>query len=141
MFTGKKSTSSFTFSLRYWGDFANLLFWILWTWPAIQNQSDTIWLKKTFVSICFCGDIAKICKLWAFLDTLCKPGCAHLKWWYQLVENFYVCLHAKNKLHRSLLSWNIYILKNPEISLAESILAHYLKTRNLPAMGLVLKYQ
>ena len=29
------------------------------------------------------------------------------KWYYQLVEDFDVYLHAKNKLHHSLLSWKI----------------------------------
>ena len=34
---GKKSTSPFTFSLRYCKDLANLLFWTLWACLAIQH--------------------------------------------------------------------------------------------------------
>ena len=45
--SGKKSTSSFTFCLRYCIDIANLLFWVLWVCLATDTQSDTINLKKT----------------------------------------------------------------------------------------------
>ena len=33
------------------------------------------------------------------LGTLGMPGYAHLKWYYQLVENFRVYLQAKNQLY------------------------------------------
>ena len=33
------------------------------------------------------------------LGTLCMPGYAHPKWYYQLVENFCVYLNAKKQLH------------------------------------------
>ena len=80
----KKSTSSFTFSLRYCEDIANLLFWVLWVCLAMHTQSDNIRLQKTFVFIC--GQKTKfishvfleihkiytnflICVLWACLTT------------------------------------------------------------------------
>ena len=68
--SGKKSTSSFTFCLRYCIDIANLLFWVLWVCLATDTQSDTINLKKTSAFIFiqksqlhpphFSGNIAKI---------------------------------------------------------------------------------
>ena len=39
-------------SFRYCKDIADLLFWVLWTCLAIQTQSDTMKLQKTFVFIC-----------------------------------------------------------------------------------------
>ena len=54
----------------------------------------------------FSGHFAKICKL-AILCTLPMPGYAHSKLYYQLVRDFDVYLHAKNKLYHSLLSWDI----------------------------------
>ena len=48
----KKSTSSFTFSLRYCKDTVNLFFWVIWACLATHNQSDNINLWKTFVLIC-----------------------------------------------------------------------------------------
>ena len=52
LYLGKKSTSSFMFSLRYCKDIAKLLFMELWVCPALSTQSDTINLQKTFVFIC-----------------------------------------------------------------------------------------
>ena len=49
---GKRSSSSFIFSLKYYKDIVNLLFWVLWACLATWTQSDTINLKKTFVFIC-----------------------------------------------------------------------------------------
>ena len=81
---GKKSTSSFMFSLRYCKGIANSLFWILWACLAKHIQSGTIDLQKTFLSICrqninstphiFFWDIANICKflfweLWPYQAT------------------------------------------------------------------------
>ena len=57
---GKKSTSSFTFSLTY----------------LLQR---------------YCKPVV--------LGTLSMPGYTHHKWYYHLVENFYVYLQAKNHLH------------------------------------------
>ena len=108
---GKKSTSSFTLSLRICKDIADLLFWEFWAWLAMHTQKDTIKLKKIFLFIVkqkikilthvFQGDIAKICKL-LILGTLGMPAYAHPKWYYQIVENFDVYLHAINTLHHSL---------------------------------------
>ena len=47
-----------------------------------------------------------------------------------------------NFIHPSLLSWDTnYILKNSAIHLADSILANNSRTRILPDMRLVMKYQ
>ena len=51
-FVGKRSSSSFTFSLRYYKDIVNLLLLVLWACLATQTQSETINLYKTFVFIC-----------------------------------------------------------------------------------------
>ena len=52
------------------------------------------------------------------------------------------CLSACQKYTSSFTSFlRYYILKNPAIWLVDSILAHYSKTRTLPDMGLVVKYQ
>ena len=50
----------------------------------------------------FFGDIAKICKL--IWGTLGMPGYTYPKLYLQLVQDFYVYLHAKNTLYHSLLS-------------------------------------
>ena len=77
----------------------------------MHTQKDTTKLKKIFLFIVkqkikilthvFQGDIAKICKL-LILGTLGMPAYAHPKWYYQIVENFDVYLHAINTLHHSL---------------------------------------
>ena len=81
----QKSSSSLTFSLRYYKDIVNLLFWVLWACLSTRTQSDPINLQKTFVFICrqkinfspcFSEDIAKIYKL-LILGTLGMPGCTH----------------------------------------------------------------
>ena len=48
---GKNSTSSFPFSLRYWKDIANLLFWVHWACLAMHTQNDTTNLLKTLIFI------------------------------------------------------------------------------------------
>ena len=50
--TGKKTTSSLTFSLRYCKDIANLLFQLLWACLGTHTQSEIINLQKAFVFIC-----------------------------------------------------------------------------------------
>ena len=47
----EKTTSFFTFSLRYCKDIAKLLFWVLWTCLATHIKSDTIKLLKTLMSM------------------------------------------------------------------------------------------
>ena len=132
--------------LRYYKDIANLLFWVLWACHATQTQSDTINLWITFVFICrqkinftliFSRDIAKICRL--ILGTLDMPGCTHQKWYYKLVEDFNVYLHVKKNFTIHLFLRNI--LKNPAIWLADSIFARKSRTRILPDMELMVKYQ
>ena len=39
---GKRSISSFKFSLRYYKDVVNLLFWVLWVCLATHTQNDTL---------------------------------------------------------------------------------------------------
>ena len=114
----KRSSSSLTFSLRYYKDIVKLFFWVLWSCLTTQTQSDTINLSKTFAHLqakkttspppplSFSGDIAKICKL--MLGTLVMTGCTYPKWYYQFAEDLNVYLHAKNKLQHSLLSWDIH---------------------------------
>ena len=62
------STSSFTFSLRYWKDTVNLLFWVLWAY----------WAKLPKVILTTCRKLLFICR-WkinfishAFLEILEK---------------------------------------------------------------------
>ena len=50
--TGKRSTSSFTLSLRYYKDVVNLLFWVLWVCQARHTEIVTIKLWKTSAFIC-----------------------------------------------------------------------------------------
>ena len=83
VFAGKKSTLSFTFSLGYWKEIANLLFLVVSACLASHTQSDAICLHKTFAFICrqkyqlhsplFSGDTAKTCKL-PILGTLSMLG-------------------------------------------------------------------
>ena len=105
---GKKSTLSF---MRYCKDIVRL-FLVLCVCLANYTQSDNhlvenfcVYLQaKTQLHLwCFNGDIAKICKL--ILGTLGMPGHTHP----MIVFNVY--LHAKNKLHNSLLSYNIALQK------------------------------
>ena len=59
---------------------------------------------------------------------------------YQLVGNW--CLSASKKSTWFLILFlSYYILKNPAIWLAKSILAHNLRTRILPDKGFVVKYK
>ena len=65
---------------------------------------ENLW-KINFTPPCFSGDTAKIWKL--ILGTLSMPGYTQQKWYYQLVGDFDVYVHAKNKVHHSLLPWDI----------------------------------
>ena len=51
LIAGKKSTLSFTFSLRYWKNIAKFLFWIFWEYLATHTQNDDINLQKTSIFI------------------------------------------------------------------------------------------
>ena len=108
----------------------------------------TLVLKKTFVFICrqkstssamlfrrYCKDM-----LTSYLGTLSMPG-------YTLKITISTCrrlwyLSACQKYTSSFTYFlKYYILKNPEIWLADSILVHNSRKRILPDMALVLKYQ
>ena len=110
-----RSISSITLCLRCCKDSVSLLLWVLRTYLARHTQSDTTNLYKTFVFICrqkinFVPhaflEILRICKL-LILGTWGMPGYTHWKRYYQLVEGFDVYLQDKNKLHNSLLSWDM----------------------------------
>ena len=58
---------------------------------------------------CFSGDTPKICKL--ILGTFGMPAFTQQKWHHQLVENFNIYLHAKNKVRHVLLPWDIETLE------------------------------
>ena len=62
--------------------------------------------KNQFDPPCCSKDIAKIWKI--ILGTLGIPDYTHPQLKCQLVEDFSVYLRAKNKLHHSLLSWDIH---------------------------------
>ena len=107
----KKSTSSFTFSLRYCKDTVNLFFWVIWACLATHTQSDNKYLWKTFVLI-WRQKINFIPH--AFLEIL-QRYCNFSFWilWVCLIThtqnesiNFDVYPYAINKRHHSLLSWD-----------------------------------
>ena len=140
---GKKSTSSFTFSLRYLKDvFTKLWIWVLLACLALHTKNlltcrkdFCVYLqaKKKLHRTCFSGHIAQILKL-LILDTLGKlivSTCKKPR-----------CLSAYQKYTSSFSSFlGYFILKNPAIWLVGSILTHNLRTRILPKVGLVVKYQ
>ena len=107
---------------------------------ALCRQSDTSNLQKTFVFICrqkinfIAYGFLEILQRYAnFLFWVLWACLVWAKWHYQLVANFDVYPHAKNKLDHSLLE--IYILNNSAIWLANSIWANNLRIRILPDMG------
>ena len=59
-----------------------------------------------FIPLFFLGIMRRYCKL-VICGTLGMSGYGHQKWWYQLVENFDVYLHAKHQTYSSPFSWNI----------------------------------
>ena len=75
-----------------------------WYYQLAENFVFISRQKINFPPHCFSGDTVKIYKL--VLGTLGMPGYTQPKWWYQLVEHFNVYLHAKNKVHHSLLPWD-----------------------------------
>ena len=143
---GKRSSSSFTFFLRYYKDVVNLLFWVLCACLATQNQSDTINLQKTFVFICrqkinfttmlfwrYCKDIQTSYygyfeHTWLHTPKMIVSTCRRL--W---------CLSACQKYTSSIVFFlRYYILKNAAIWLADSILAHNSRARILPDVALLV---
>ena len=96
-------------NFRYCSCFEQDVPWLSGNW-RLQIHSkrvcDTIKHTISFNPPHFSGDIPKIYKL-LILSTLGMPGYTHPKWYYQLVENFNVYMHAKNKIHHSFFSWDI----------------------------------
>ena len=126
---GKKSTSSFTFSLRYCKDIVNMLFWVLWAYLVKHTQSDTINLQKICGYLqaknqlhfpCFAGVISKICKL--ILGTLGMHCYTHPKMTVSTCRRLQ-CLFGCQKYTSFTSFLRYYILKNPAIWFADSILA------------------
>ena len=80
-------------------------------YQLVENFRVYLQAKNQFHPTCLSGDLAKIIKL-LILGTLGMPGYIHPKlsfWVYatkhaQSVEHFNAYLHAKNRLHHSLLS-------------------------------------
>ena len=111
----KKTTSPLTSFFKFCKEIANLLFgylehaWLRIPKVIISTRRKLLRLsackKNQLHSPCFSGDTAKICKLLT-LGTLGMLT-THLKWQYPLVENIDVYLHAKRRLHHSLLSSDI----------------------------------
>ena len=80
----KKSTSSSTSFLSYYKDFANLLFWVIWTCLAMPTTINRINLQESLMFICkqktsslpsflrYCKDITNLLLwvLWAYLATM-----------------------------------------------------------------------
>ena len=137
--------------------FLHVFLEILQIFLSTQTHSNTINLYKTFVFISWQKII--------FAPPLPFPPTRMLFWRYcKDIQTSYFgyfghawlhtpkmivstcrrfrCLSACQKYTSSFTSFlRYYILKNPAIWLVDSILAHYSKTRTLPDMGLVVKYQ
>ena len=133
----KKPTSS--------GDIAKILqtsfFWVLWACLATHTKLDTMNLYKTFA--CINKVIMNIISH-VFLETFGCFGHACLLLLKMIVSTCRKLqyLSAYQKQTFSFTSFlKCYILKNPGIWLASSILAQNTRTRTLPNMGLVMEYQ
>ena len=124
-----KNQLSFMISLKYfnmtnWSVILAYLLWLLWECLAIHTQSDTLYFQKLSVFT----SMAKInfMLFWRYrkdmqtcFGTLGMPTQPTL--YYQLVENVDVYLHVKNKVHLSLLTWDIIFYKNLEFYWLTSI--------------------
>ena len=138
------------FSLTYWKDIANLLFWVLGhAWLPIPIM---VLLSCRKLSRFFCRKNINFIPH-VFLEILQRYA-NFLLWvlWACLVahtqnDDLSTCrriwyLSACQKYTSSFTSFlRNYILKNPAIWLADSILPRNLRTRILPDIGLVVKYQ
>ena len=137
------------FSLIYYKDIVNLLFWVLWACLATQTQSDTINLQKTFVFICRQKINITPMLFWRYCEDIQTSYFGHFghAWLHKLKMIVSTCrrlqcLSACQEYTSSFTSFlRYYILKNPAIWLADSILAHNSITRILPDIGLVVNYQ
>ena len=109
----KKWTLFLTYFLKYCKDITNLLLWVLWQCliMPINNYSITLQetlmpkvLKSTYRKLWCLSTVKKSTSSFTFSLRYCYT---HPRWQCQLVEDFDVYLHAKNKLHHSFLSWGI----------------------------------
>ena len=136
---GKKSTSSFVFTLRYCKDIVNLLFWVLWECLAMHTQSDTINLEKTSGSSAGKKPTMifwKNCKYMQSYFGYFRNAWLHTFKIIILTWRRLWCLSSCQKYTSSFTYFlSYYILKNPAIRLGDSILAHNLRPRNLLDMG------
>ena len=142
-----KNQLSFMISLKYfnmtnWSVILAYLLWLLWEYLAMHTQGDTLYLQK--LSVFTSMEKINFMLFWRYrkdmqtcFGTLGITGYTQLTLYYQLVENFDVYLHVKNKVHLSLLTWDIIFYKNLEFF----NWACNWRPRALPNMGLVLKYQ
>ena len=106
-----------------------------WYYQLVENFNVYLQARKQLRRLCFSENIVKICKL-LILDNLGKPGYTH-----PITCRKLRCFSGWQKKLHQLLSFEISILKYPTIGLTNNILAHNLRTRILPVMGLVVKYQ
>ena len=146
--TWKKSTSSLVYFLRCCKHIANLLFSELWECLTIPSKSQYQFVghfhsyldvKINSILHVFLKILQKYWKL-VVLDTLGMPGHTHNM--IVSTRRRLQCLSACQKYNSSFTFFlRYYILKNPVIWLADSILDHNLRTTILPDMGLVLQYQ
>ena len=146
----KISFSLITYFLRYCKQVANLLFWVISAYLATHTPKmiRSIWRNlwslsagnKSTSSFTFslrhCKDIANLLfwVFWACLITQTTNDSINL--WK---TSMFISCQKSTSSFTSFLRY--YILKNPAIWLADSILAHNSRTRSLPDMRLVLKYQ
>ena len=130
---------SFTFSLRYCKDIANLLFWVLWACLAMHTFV-YLTVKKSTLSPMFSWRYCKCMQtsyfgyfgyVWLRKPKITVSTCRKLR-----------CLPAcQKKISSFTFSLGYYILKNPAIWLANNILTHNSRIRILPDMELVAKHQ
>ena len=120
----KKSTSSFTIFLVYCKDIVNLLFWVLRVYLLEKNQLHLSY----FSGYIYFGYFEHA---WLHTPKMIVSTCRGLRY-----------LSACQKWTSSFTSFlRYYILKNPVIWLADSILAHNSRNTIKPDMALVVKYQ
>ena len=145
----KRSSSSFIFSMRYYKDIVNYCF----------GYFRHVWLSKPKVILSTSRKLSRLfaCKnstsphkrFWRYCKNMQTSYFGHFGHAWLHTPKLIVstcrklrCLSACQKYTSSFSYFlRYYILKNPTIWLADSILAHNSRTRILPDMGLVVKYQ
>ena len=110
--SGKKKTSSFTYSIRYFKDIAYLLFSVLWA-SLLRTAKVMLSICRTLLSLSAAKKLtSSLTFFWRYFRYANLFFCyAHLNWSDPLAENLNVYLHPKNQLHNSLLSWDIKFLQ------------------------------